>query len=432
MRTFYQLLANALLVVFKNNLVWFALTYWIYLETKSVVSTSTLGGLYLVAVSLSGFWLGSLVDHHKKKTVMIGSGFVSLLMFSIGLFIYSSFPREAFSSITSPILWIFASILLAGTLAGNVVGIAIPTLIGSLVPEDKRDKANGMFGTIMGVAFSATSFASGIVLAYGGMVTVLIGAIVCTILAMVHLLSVSIEEKKIIHTGEEQPKKIDVKGTIKAISAVPGLFALIFFTTFNNFMGGVFMSLMDAYGLSLVSVQTWGIMWGVLSFSMIFGGMYVAKNGLGPHPLKRLFKVNIITWTTCIFFTIQPSIILLAIGMAIWMFLMPSVEATEQTIIQKVVPPERMGRIFGFAQSIEQAASPVTAFLIGPIAQFIFIPYMTTGSGVDLIGDWFGVGTGRGIALVFMIAGAIGLLVTLIAMRSGQYKLLAKRYEEKK
>jgi DHA3 family multidrug efflux protein-like MFS transporter len=116
--------------------------------------------------------------------------------------------------------------------------------------------------------------------------------------------------------------------------------------------------------------------------------------------------------------------------MLIWMCLVPFAEATEQTIIQKVVPPERLGRVFGFAHSVEQAASPITAFFIGPVAQFIFIPFMTTGKGVELIGDWFGVGPGRGIALVFILAGLLGLLVTLIAMRSHSYKLLSKRYSE--
>jgi DHA3 family multidrug efflux protein-like MFS transporter len=52
---------------------------------------------------------------------------------------------------------------------------------------------------------------------------------------------------------------------------------LIFLTTFNNFLGGVFMALMDAYGLSIVSVQTWGILWGFLSFAFIIGGLIVSK-----------------------------------------------------------------------------------------------------------------------------------------------------------
>ena len=106
------------------------------------------------------------------------------------------------------------------------------------------------------------------------------------------------------------------------------------------------------------------------------------EEGLGANPLRTLFRNNIITWTVCIFFTIQPSITLLTVGTFIWMFFIPFTEAIEQTILQKVVPPERLGRVFGFAHAIEQAASPITAFLIGPVAQFIFIPFMTTGDGV--------------------------------------------------
>ena len=47
---------------------------------------------------------------------------------------------------------------------------------------------------------------------------------------------------------------------------------------------------------------------------------------------------------------------------------------------------------------------------------------------MDLIGGWFGTGIGRGIALVFIAAGLVGLAVTLVAMRSKAYRLLAERY----
>jgi DHA3 family multidrug efflux protein-like MFS transporter len=130
-------------------------------------------------------------------------------------------------------------------------------------------------------------------------------------------------------------------------------------------------------------------------------------------------------------FTLQASIVLLSIGMFIFLCLIPAVEAAEQTILQKVIPPERQGRVFGFAQSVEQAASPITAFLIGPIAQLIFIPFMTTGAGVELIGPWFGVGVDRGMALLFTLAGVIGLIVTLVSMRSNSYKLLSANYQQR-
>lgn len=56
---------------------------------------------------------------------------------------------------------------------------------------------------------------------------------------------------------------------------------------------------------------------------------------------------------------------------------------------------------------------------------------MTTGAGVELIGGWFGVGTGRGIALVFIVAGILGLCTTLIAMNSKYARMLGERISKK-
>jgi DHA3 family multidrug efflux protein-like MFS transporter len=258
---------------------------------------------------------------------------------------------------------------------------------------------------------------------------VLIGALTATLVAALHVLTVPLHEERIVHV-EGQEGVGNWRATFRTVLAVPGLIALIGFTTFNNFLGGVFMALMDAYGLSLVSVQAWGTMFAVTSVGFIVGSAFIARYGLGRRPLRSLLLVNCVTWTTCIFFTIQPSIILLIIGMMIWMSLVPFIEAAEHTVIQSVVPLERQGRVFGFAQSIESAATPITTFLIGPIASFMFIPFMTTGAGVSLIGDWFGVGQDRGIALVFMTAGVIGLTVTLMAFRSGAYRHLSNRLLE--
>lgn len=133
-------------------------------------------------------------------------------------------------------------------------------------------------------------------------------------------------------------------------------------------------------------------------------------------------------WIIAIFFTIQKSIWLLATGLFIYLCLIPVAEACEQTIFQKIIPAERQGRVFGFAQSVEQAASPITAFAVGPIAQLIFIPFMTTGAGTNLIGSWFGTGSDRGIALLFTVTGAIGLAVTIAAMRSHAYRQLSKSF----
>jgi MFS transporter, DHA3 family, multidrug efflux protein len=75
--------------------------------------------------------------------------------------------------------------------------------------------------------------------------------------------------------------------------------------------------------------------------------------------------------------------------MFLWMMIGPAAEAAEQTVMQKVVPLERQGRVFGFGQSVENIASPFTAFLIGPLTQFVIIPWLASPIGVDVFGGWW-------------------------------------------
>jgi MFS transporter, DHA3 family, multidrug efflux protein len=435
MKTFYAVLANSLAASITNTFVWFAVTFWVYLETKSVIATSVMAGVYTITVASSGFFLGSLVDRYRKKNVMLLSSIGSFVLYTFALVIFVSTPPDVFTDASSVTLWVFIVLALVGAIAGNLRGIALSTLVTILIPEENRDKANGLVGTANGVAFLVASIFSGLAIGFLGVSWMLIIAIGLTLVVMVHLWTVSIPDvpdspQKEVTQTKAQTNSIDIRGTIRVIHLVPGLFGLIFFHTFNNFLGGVFMSLMDAYGLLLVSVQVWGALWGFLSLGFIVGGMVVAKKGLGKNPLRTLFLANIVMWTICCVFTLQASIVLLSVGMFIWLCLIPAVEAAEQTILQKVVPPERQGRVFGFAQSVEQAASPITSFLIGPIAQLIFIPFMTTGAGVELLGPWFGTGTDRGLALLFTVSGLIGLVVTLLAMQSHSYRVLSENSQK--
>lgn len=428
-RTFYHLLTNTLFSSVINFTVWFAITFYAYIQTQSVFVTGMIAGIYLVATMLTGIWFGSLVDHHKKRTMMIASNIVSIAFYTTALAVYLFTPHELFQDPFHPLLWLLVVLLLFGVIASNIRTIVLPTLVTILVPASRRDKANGLVGTVSGVSFLVTSVISGLLVAAGGMLYVLLIALAILIASIIHLLFIEIPEHGIAHLeGEAAPKKVDLKGTFAVVVAIPGLMALILFSTFNNFLGGVFMALMDAYGLSMMSVEAWGLLWGALSTGFIIGGLIVAKKGLGKNPIRSLLLVNIIMWIICILFPLHGSIIPLALGMLGYMILVPYVEASEQTVLQRVVPYERQGRVFGFAQSVEQAASPLTAFFIGPLTQFIFIPFMTTGLGAQAIGNWFGTGPARGIAIVFIMTGIIGLIATILAFRTKYYRLLSTVY----
>jgi DHA3 family multidrug efflux protein-like MFS transporter len=53
---------------------------------------------------------------------------------------------------------------------------------------------------------------------------------------------------------------------------------------------------------------------------------------------------------------------------------------------------------------------------------------MTDGALADSIGGWFGSGPERAMALIFIVFGVIGLVVTLLALRSRYYRELSATY----
>jgi len=428
MSPFHQLLANNLIQNVTNFTVWFALVFWAFLETRSVFVTGMIGGVYLVMTAGFAIWFGSLVDHHRKKRIMLASSAISLVLYGASLAAYVLVPEEAITEVSGAGLWLFILLVMLAVIGGNLRMIALPTMVTALVHEDRRDKANGLVGMVTGIGFLLTSGISGFLVAWDGIRGPLALAIGFSAIAVLHLAAVRLDEPEPASTASSQLKVVDLRGTIRVVGSVPGLFALILFSAFNNFLGGVFMALLDAYGLSLMAVQEWGLLWALASCSFIVSGLTIARTGLGPKPLRTLLVVNLIVWAVAAVFTVHSSILLLAVGCVIWLFLNPFAEAAEHTTLQKVVPYERQGRVFGFAQSVEQSAAPLTAFLIGPLTEFVAIPFMTTGAGVEAIGGWYGVGPERGMALVFSATGLLGVAMTLIAFRSRHYRQISAAY----
>lgn len=427
MKPFHHLLINNLVANITNFTVWFAITFWMFLETRSVFATGMIAGIFLVLTSALGIWFGSLVDHHRKRVMMITSSAASLAAYGLALAAYWLVPAIREARVDSIALWLFVLVTMVGVIIGNIRMIALPTLVTLLIPEDRRDKANGLVGMVSGIGFLTTSAISGFLVAWGGMAATLALAMLLSLLAALHLLLVAVDEPA---PGRDDagPRRIDLAGTFRIVRFIPGLIALILFTTFNNFLGGVFMALMDAYGLSLMPVEQWGLLWAGVSVAFVLSGIFIARTGLGTNPVRTLLLVNLVAWAAAAVFTVQSSIPLLAAGCFLWMLLGPYAEAAEQTVLQRVVPFERQGRVFGFAQSVESAASPLTAFLVAPLAQFIFVPFMTDGAGADAIGDWFGRGPERGIALVFTLAGLIGVAATIAAFQSRSYRQISAAY----
>lgn len=429
MKQFAQVLVNTLIANVTTSFLWFGLTFWAYLETQSVLATSVIGGAFMLFVAVSSLFFGTFVDQHRKKSVMVISSILTLTSYAIAGILFFFLPFGQGNLLLSPVFWVFASIILAGSVVENMRNIALSTTVTILVPKEKHANANGLVGTVQGVGFLVTSVFSGLAIGFLGMGWTLAIALIFTLIAALHLIFVvKIPEDAIVHDPELAKKKVDIKGSLAAIHAVPGLIGLILFSTFNNFIGGTYMALMDPYGLILFPVEIWGVVLGITSTGFIIGGIIIAKKGLGKKPLQTLLLANIVMATIGMIFTIREFWLLYVVGIFLYMTLIPIIEATEQTIIQRVAPLRQQGRVFGFAQSVESAAAPITAFLIGPIAEFIVIPFMKTAEGQAQYAWLLGTGDARGIAVIFLLAGVVMLIIAWLAFYTKSYRILSKFY----
>jgi MFS transporter, DHA3 family, multidrug efflux protein len=60
----------------------------------------------------------------------------------------------------------------------------------------------------------------------------------------------------------------------------------------------------------------------------------------------------------------------------------------------------------------------------------VFMPSADDGWIADTIGSWWGTGAARGLAVMFTLAGLVGVVVTVLALGSRAYRRLVKTVDE--
>lgn len=446
MSTFHKVLINTMISNVTTGFLFFAVVFWMYLSTGNVALTGIVSGIYMGLIAVCSIFFGTVVDHNRKKSVMLFSSVTTLVFYCLSALVWVFWLEEDGLSIGNTALWVFVSFILIGSIVEHMCNIALSTVVTLLVPEAERDKANGLVGAVQGVGFLVTSVIAGSAIGFLGMEITLWICLGLSLVALLHLLPIRVDEPEIITQEDAQPtvsddsvptptsdlaivsKGIDLKGSMKIILSVPGLLALVLFASFNNLIGGVYSALMDPYGLELFSPQLWGLLLGLTSLGFIVGGAVISKTGLGKNPVRTLLLVNVGVAFVGMLFAIREWWWLYILGIFIFMAITPAAEAAEQTILQRVVPFRQQGRVFGLAMAVEMAANPLSTVIVAILAEAYLIPWMA-GPGADTIwGVILGEGKARGMALMFLASGAIMLVVVLLAFMSRSYRKLSQYY----
>jgi hypothetical protein len=123
---------------------------------------------------------------------------------------------------------------------------------------------------------------------------------------------------------------------------------------------------------------------------------------------------------------LQASTLFIASGRFVLLFFIPFAAALSQAVFQTKVPPDLQGRVFAIRGMIANCVSPAAFLLAGPLADQIFEPLLREGGALSqtFVGDWLGVGPGRGIGLIFVFAWLFLSIESLIAYANPRIRLV--------
>ena len=371
-----------------TNIVNFSLIWWITIQTGSAfflgVSAFFAFGSFILITPVAGV----LVDRWSRKKVIIVADSI-LAMLSLVLVILF------FLGIANIIHVLI--IQLIGGMVGAFHAMAIQAIIPIMVPHKHLTRMNSLnlfataFIQTIGPAIGAIVF----LLFVGDMSRIMLIDIVTYLIAIVPAALVTIP---IIHMKKpvEKPSfRRELAEGLTFIRDRSGLLTLLSVFALTNFLlppifillplfSSIYLALGDLtlgviYLAALMSLQSASMMI-ASAVMMVWGG----------------FKRNIIGVFVGIFFGAVGMVILAltppgifwvsAIAIILLGFTLPVANVSSQTIWQKLVPPEKIGRVFSVRQTVAQFTAPFSFLVAGILAQLYSIPPIFLVFGSTLIG----------------------------------------------
>jgi hypothetical protein len=104
---------------------------------------------------------------------------------------------------------------------------------------------------------------------------------------------------------------------------------------------------------------------------------------------------------------LRPSVTFVAAAAFAMYCLIPFINSCSQAIWQSKTPPDKQGRVFAVRGTIALSTAPLAYLVAGPLADRVFSPLASAG----VVQTILGAGPGRGIGLVFVVAGALTMLM---------------------
>ena len=422
MRTFLIIWFGQLISIIGSGLTGFGLSVWIYEQTGQALPIA-LNALFfnLPRVLLAPF-AGAIADRYDRRSIMILAD-IGAAVATLGVVVMLLTGRLE--------VWhIYLSTILSSSFSA-FQDPAYRASITMLVPKEDLARAGGMDQMSFAVQSIITPLLAGVLYAGFGLQAIIVIDFATFLFAVGALALVHIPQPQSTIGGLEDSGRESMwrNATFgwKYLLKRPGLFGLLWYYAVVNFFlsfSGVLVAplvLSNGTPAELGVVQTSG------GVAMLVGGLVMSFWG-GPKS-RRIWGVIAaiaISGFGFLLAGLRPSISLIASAQFVILLFIPISAAISQAVWQMKVAPDIQGRVFAIRSMIAFSIMPIANIAAGLLADKVFEPLMAKGGflGSTIIGVAIGVGSGRGIALIFVISALFLWLSSIIAFATPRIRNL--------
>ncbi|WP_324959868.1 MFS transporter, partial [Archangium sp.] len=395
MKAFITVWLGQLISKLGTQLAGFALGIWVFENTGSTSAFA----LVILATLLPGFLVapvaGLVADRISHRRVMLWSDVVVMLCALLAMWLFSTQRVE---------LWFIVAIAMLSSAMDTFRTPAWMAATTLMVPKEHIGRASGMVQASQALTMLVSPLVGGLLVSIVKVQGVLLIEVVAFFIAIVTLLSVRFGTNA--HPQQKaggNTWRAELLGGWNYIKSRNGLVGLMGFNFALSLMAAMTQVSLTPLILSVSTTAVLGTVQSTGGLGMMVGSILMGTWG-GPRvKVYGIFVFSALFGLSMAGFGLIPVGPLTSIASFGVFFCVPIILGCKQVILQRKVMPDVQGRVFALDGMVSRAAAALALALVGPLADKVFEPLMSEGGGLaGSLGVVFGVGQGRGIALMLV------------------------------
>lgn len=388
-----------------GGLTSFGLGVYIFKTTGSAAGMAMVTLLGFLPTLLFSVPAGVLADRYDRRLLMmIGDGFSA---FGIIFILLCMMMGEA--ALWQICLGVFVSATFSALLEPS-----FRATITDLLTKEEYSKASGLVSLSGSARYLFSPVIAGFLLGVSD-VKLLLVIDICTFFLTV--ISAAVVRKSIAVSSEreQEPFFESMKEGWNVLSGNKGVLTLVAVSCAITLFMGMFQILAEPLILAFKDAKTLGVAETICACGMLVSGLVLGVRGV-KSGYVRVLGISLVMAGICMagFGLIENMIPICIFGFGFFAAL-PFANNCLDYLVRTNIADEVQGRAWG---------------MIGFLSQIGYvIAYAISGAAADKLGQFAGLGVGRGAAVVVRIAGICLTLVALICLLSASIRRLEKAYQ---